>query len=114
MRLSAGLTHLSLQGYQQLDVGFFGLKLQTVSGPLFLEPQDCNKGTTHSGTLSVFLQLQSWLCIEMFCKRMIFCVSYMWIHILMSLIVVTMKVWTMTVTSLQLVHINNSDLQLFH
>jgi len=59
---------------------------------LFLEPLDCNKGTTHSDTLSVFLQLQSWLCIVMFCKRTIFCVSYMRIHVLMSLIIVTMKV----------------------
>jgi len=42
----------------------------------------------------------------------IFCVSYMWIHVLMSLIVVTMKVWTVTVMSLQLVHVNNCDLLL--
>jgi len=27
-------------------------------------------------SLSVFLQLQSWLCVGMFCKRTIFCVSY--------------------------------------
>ena len=57
---------------------------QTVSDLLFLELQDCNKGTTHSDTLSVFLQLQSWLCVGMFCKRTIFCVSYIWIHVLMS------------------------------
>jgi len=33
----------------------------------------------------------------------------MWTHVLMSLIIVTMKVWTVTVTvqSTQLVHINN-------
>jgi len=49
---------------------------QTGHGPLFLEPLDCNKGTTHSDTLSVFLQLQSWLCIGMLCKRTIFCVLY--------------------------------------
>jgi len=49
---------------------------QTSPDPLFLEPQDCNKETTHSDTLSVFLQLQSWLCIGMFCKRMIFCELY--------------------------------------
>jgi len=79
--------------------------------PLFLEPQDCNKGTTHSETLSVFLQLQSWLCVGMFCKRTIFCASYMWIHVL---IIVIMKVWTVTVTSTQLVHINNCDLLLAH
>jgi hypothetical protein len=29
MHLLAGLTHLSLQGYQQLDAGCWGLKLQT-------------------------------------------------------------------------------------
>jgi hypothetical protein len=27
MHLSAGLAHLSLQGYQQLDKGYLGLKL---------------------------------------------------------------------------------------
>jgi len=32
------------------------------------------------------------------------------IHVLMSLIIVTMKVWTVTVTSPQLVHVNNCDL----
>jgi hypothetical protein len=85
---------------------------QTGHDPLFLEPLDCIKGTTYSDTLFVFLQLQSWLCIGMFCKRTIFCVSYMWIHILMRLIIVTLKVWTVTVTSPQLVHINNCDLLL--
>jgi len=85
---------------------------QTGHDPLLFEPLDCNKGTTHSDTLSVFLQLQSWLCVEMFCKRKIFCVSYMRMHVLMSLIIVTMKVWTVTVTSPQLVHINNCDLLL--
>ena len=87
---------------------------QTPHDPLLLEPLDTNKGTTHSDNLSVFLQLQSWLCIGMFCKRSIFCVSYMWIHFLMSLIIVTMKVWTVTVMSLQLVHVNNCDLLLVH
>jgi hypothetical protein len=90
MCLSAGLAHSSLQVYQQLDAGCLGLKLQTniLSGPLFLEPQDCNKGTTHSDTLSVFLHLQSWLCVGMFYKT-ISCVSYMQIHFLMSLIIVS-------------------------
>jgi hypothetical protein len=87
---------------------------QNSHDPLFLEPLDCNKGTTHSDTLSVFLHLQSWLCIGMFCKRTIFCVSYMRIHVLMSLIIVAMKVWTVTVTSPQLVHINNCHLLLVH
>ena len=35
---------------------------QTCPDPLFLEPQDCNKVTIYSDTLSVYLQLQSWLC----------------------------------------------------
>jgi len=87
---------------------------ETGHDPLFLEPLDCNKRTTHSDTLSVFLQLQSWLCVGMFCKRTIFCVIYMRIHVLMSLIIVKMKVWTVTVTSPQLVHINNCDLLLVH
>ena len=49
---------------------------QTHHDPLLLEPLDTNKGTTHSDTLSVILQLQSWLCIGMFCKRSIFCELY--------------------------------------
>jgi hypothetical protein len=57
---------------------------QTGPDPLFLEPWNCNKETTHSDTLSVFHQLQSWLWVEMFCKRTIFCVSYMWMHVLIS------------------------------
>jgi hypothetical protein len=36
---------------------------QTGLDPLFLESYDCNKETTHSDTLSVFLQLQSWLYV---------------------------------------------------
>ena len=63
---------------------FFSSYKQTLYDPLFLEPQDCNIGTTHSGTLSVFVQLQSWLGVGMFCNRTIFCVSYMRIHVLMS------------------------------
>jgi len=82
--------------------------------PQFLEPLDCNKGNIHSDTLSVFLQLQSWLCVGMFCKRTIFCVSCTQIHVLFSLIMVTMKVWTVTIMSAQLVHINNCDLLLVH
>jgi len=68
----------------------------------------------HSFKYSVFLQLQSWFCIGMFCKRTIFCVSYKRIHILMSLVIVTMKIWTVTVTSPQLVHVNNWHLLLVH
>ena len=81
---------------------------QTGDDPLFLEPLNGNKGTTHSDTVSVFLQLHSWLCVGMFCKRAIFCVSNMQIHILMSLIIVTMKVWTVTVTSPQLIKLRSS------
>jgi len=42
-------------------------------------------------------------------EETIFCVSYVRIHVLMSLIIVTTKVWTVPVTSPQLVHINNCD-----
>jgi hypothetical protein len=91
------------------DVGSQVTHNHTGPDPLFLEPEDCNKVTTHSNTLSVFLQLQSWLCVGVFCKRTIFCVSYMGIHVLMSLIIVTVKVRTVTVTS-TLVHVNNCNL----
>ena len=87
---------------------------QTGPDPPFLEPLDCNKETTHSDTLTLFLQLPSWLCVGMFCKRTIFCVSYTRIHVPISRIVVTMKVSTVTVMSPQLVHINNCDLLLVH
>jgi hypothetical protein len=87
---------------------------QTSPDPLFLEPEDCNKVTTHSDSLSVYLQLQSWLCVGVFCKRTILCASYMRIHILISLIIVTVKVWTLTVMSPQLVHVSNCDLLLVH
>ena len=57
---------------------------QTGRDPLVLEPLDCNKEITHSDTLYVFLHLWSWLCVGMFCKRTIICVSYMRVHVLMS------------------------------
>jgi hypothetical protein len=45
--------------------------------PLLLEPSGCNKESAHSDTLSVFLpnflHLQLWLCIRVFCNRMVFC-----------------------------------------
>ena len=41
------------------DVGSQVTHNHTGPDPLFLEPEDCNKVTTHSNTLSVFLQLQS-------------------------------------------------------
>ena len=75
IHLSSDLLHFSLQGYWQLNAGCLGLKLQinrSVITPSFLEIQACNKGTTHSDTPSVFLQLQSLLCIWMFCKHTIF------------------------------------------
>ena len=72
---------------------------QTAPDTLFLEPLDSNKRNTHSDTLSVFQQLQSWLCVRMFCKRPLFCASYMPIRIPMSLIIVIMKVHTVTVPS---------------
>jgi hypothetical protein len=89
---------------------------QTGPDPLFVEPEDCNNVTTHSDTLCVYLQLQSWFCVGMFCKRTIFCASNMRMHVLMSLILVTIKVLTVTVTvtSPQLVHVSNCDLLLVH
>jgi len=63
MRLSASLSlfasRLLTAWYRML--GSQVTNKQTSHDPLFLEPLDCNKGTTHSDTLSVFLQLQSWL-----------------------------------------------------
>jgi len=40
----------------------------------------------------------------------IFCVSYMRIHFLMSLMIAKLKFWTVTVKSPQLVHIISHDL----
>ena len=93
------------------DVGPQVTQKHTGPDTLFLEKEDCNKVTTHSDNLSVFLHLQSWLCVGVFCKRTIFCVTYMRIEVLMSLIIVTVKVRTVTVTS-TLVHVNNCDLLL--
>ena len=67
--LSAGLAHLMLQCNKQHDAGWLGLKLQPnrpVLTPPFLEPYDCNKETTHSDTVSVYFQLQTWLCVGMY------------------------------------------------
>jgi len=91
-----------------------GIKLHTnipVLTPLFLEPEVCNKVTAHSDTFFVFLQLESLLCVGVFCKRTIFCVSYMGIEVLMSLIIMTVKVRTLTVTSPR-VHENSCDILL--
>jgi hypothetical protein len=41
-------------------------------------------------------------------------VSYMRMHVMMSLIILTVNVWTLTVTTPQLVHVNNCDLLVFH
>jgi hypothetical protein len=82
--LSAGLAHISLQGYWQLDADAWvsSYKQTDQSWPpifrtIWLQQRD------HSFRYSVFLQLQSWLCVGIFCKRTIFCVSYMQIHVLM-------------------------------
>jgi hypothetical protein len=48
---------------------------QTGRDPLFLEPNTATKRPLIQ-ILSVFCQLLSWLCVEMFCKRMIFCELY--------------------------------------
>jgi len=49
MSLSAGLAHLSLEGCRQLnaDVGSQVTHKHTSPDPLFLEPEDCYKMTTH-------------------------------------------------------------------
>ena len=70
------------------DVGSQVIHKPTGPDPLFWEPKDCKKVTSHSDTLSVFCQLWSWLCVGMFCNRTTFCVSYMRIHVLMSLFIV--------------------------
>ena len=72
MHLSTGLSHLLFQGYWQLVAGCLGLMLQTNQSwpPIFrtirLQQRD------HSFRYSVFLQLQTWLCVGMFCKRRYF------------------------------------------
>jgi hypothetical protein len=88
MHLSAGLAHRFQVIDSLIKDACVSSYKQTVSD-LFLEPQDCNKGTTHSDTLSVFHHLQSWLCVGMFCMRTMFCERYMGIHVLMSLIIVS-------------------------
>jgi hypothetical protein len=58
MHLSAGVIHFITS---RLSIAWCRMfesqvtKKQTGPDPLFLEPQDCNKETIHSGTLSVFL-----------------------------------------------------------
>jgi hypothetical protein len=96
------------------DIWVSSYKETDQSWPPIFRTTDCNTLTTHSDILSVFLQLQSWHCVGIFCNRAIVCVCYMLIQVLMSLIIVTMKVWTVTVMSSQLVHINNCDLLLGH
>jgi hypothetical protein len=99
----------SLVKYRQLDAGCLCLRLQTDRSwtPIFRNMTARKR--PFNQIPRVFLQLQTWLCVAMFCKEMIFNVSYMWIDVLMLLIIVAMKVWTVTVTS-PLVHINNCDL----
>ena len=58
------------------DVGSQVTHKHTGPDPLFLEPEDCNKVTAHSDTLSVFRQLRSWLCVGMCCNRTTFCELY--------------------------------------
>jgi hypothetical protein len=115
MSLSAGLTHLSLQGYWQLDAGCLGLKLRTnrpVLTPYFrtirLQQRDhsfryslCFPSAAIMALRSNVLQEDDILC-------------EMWIHVQISLIIVTTKVWTVAVISPQLVQVNNCDLRLGH
>jgi hypothetical protein len=104
-----GSTYVNFNLKQDVRVSSY---TQILHDPTFLEPYDCNKATTDSDTLSMFfrnfLQLKSWLCVGTLWET-IFCVSYMQIHILMCLMIVKLKFWTVTVTS-QLVHINNCNL----
>jgi hypothetical protein len=83
---------------------------QTGHGPLFLELLDCNKRDHSFRHTLRFPSVATMALRRMLCKRTIFCESYMQIHGPMSLIIVTMKVWTVTVTVPQLVHVNNCDL----
>jgi len=85
MRLSAGLPHLSCEGYQNLmqDAWVSSYKQTDRSWPTGFRTTRLQQ-RDYSFRYSVFLQLQSWLCVGMFCKRTIICVSYMLIHILMS------------------------------
>jgi hypothetical protein len=71
------------------------------------------KGLTVTTPLDT-LYPQPWLCVGMLCERTIFCASYKGIHVLLTLISVTIKFWTVTVTSPQLVYVNNCDLLLVH
>jgi hypothetical protein len=82
---------------------------QTGHDHLFLEPQDSNKETTHLDTLC-FPSVAIMALRSNVLQEDDICVSYMRIHVLMSLIIVTMNVWTVTVMSPQLVHANNCDL----
>ena len=76
---------LFAQGYWQLDAGCLCLKLQIDRSwpPVFrtIRLQQWDHSFRYS---PVFLQLQSWLCIGMFCRRTIICGSYMRVHVLMS------------------------------
>jgi hypothetical protein len=117
MHLSAGLTHLLIHGHQQLDAGCLGLKLQTnrpVLTPYFYNHKTATKRPLIQILYLFSLSSNHGFCMGMFCKGSIFCVSYMQIHFLTSLITVTMKVWTVTAMSPQPVHVKNCYLLLGH
>jgi len=105
MHLLAGLTHLLLQGYSQLDAGCLGLKLQTDCfwPPIFriIRLQQWNRWFRYRLCFFFITSFRCSLgfCVLLFWKRKIFCVSYMWIHVLMCVIIVKMKFWTVPVTS---------------
>jgi hypothetical protein len=60
MRLSAGLAHLLLQGYQQLDAGCLGLKLQI--NRTFMTTYFYNHQTRTKGPLIQIVSLFSFIC----------------------------------------------------
>jgi hypothetical protein len=114
MRLSAGLAHLSLQGYRQSDPGCWVSSYKSTDQsrpPIFRTIRLQQR--VHSFRYALFFPSVAIMDLHRNVrKRMIFCMSYMRIHVLMSLIIVTMKVWTVTLTSQEIVHVNNCNLLL--
>jgi hypothetical protein len=78
MHFSAVLSHLSHKGYQQLEAGCLGLKLQTDRplDPTLLKPFNQNKVITDSDIHSIFFhnffQYKSWLWLAALWKTMDF------------------------------------------
>ena len=115
MRLWADLAHLSLQGYRQLDAGcWISSYTQTYRPqPPILRTIRLQQ-TEHSFRCSLCFHSVAIMALRRNVLQEDDILCYMRIHVLMSLIIVTIKVWTVTVTSPQLVHVNNCDLLLVH